>query len=313
MLYSAEEIILWGLIFIVATIVIFYFLIYSQIVNIPNTIVNELSSRFDKNCEFNLPLGYREEVYVPANPGFYEKKLATALVDVSFMTSSANCPNILPLENPPGFTDQIRLEGIEPVSRENVFIGYIFWNRSTRNVIFSFTGTERKSLWQADIRYQQVKPDQLNGYSDGMLVHEGFYGVYLSIRDQLWCWWEDNKKWVSNLFITGHSLGGALSGLCAFDFGDVFKNNKYPINYAFANPRIGNVAFAQEFKRRIPTALSIINVDDLVPQLILSQLFSFTYESLQQIVPFIFSGGSLSYNHIDSYYHNLPDEPMCAM
>ena len=159
MLYSGEEIILWGLIFIIATIVIFYFLIYYQLTNIPNTIVNELSSRFDKQCNFTLPLGYREAVYVPTKPGYYEKKLATALVDVSFMTSSANCPDILPLENPPGFTDQLRLEGIEPVSKENVFLGYIFWNRQTRKAIFSFTGTEQKSLWQADIRYKQVKHD----------------------------------------------------------------------------------------------------------------------------------------------------------
>ena len=313
MLYPAEQIILWAIIFIIITIVIFYFLIYYQLVNIPNTIVNELSSRFDKNCTFTIPLGYREAVYVPTKSGVYEKKLATALVDVSFMTSSANCPDILPLENPPGFTDQLRLEGIEPVSKENVFIGYIFWNRTTKQAIFSFTGTEQKVLWQADIRYKQVKPDQLNGYIDGMLVHEGFYGVYLCIRNQLWDWWDDNKNWVSDLFICGHSLGGALSNLTAFDFGDVFGNNKYPIHYSIASPRVCNVLFAQEFKERIPTSLAILNIDDLVPNLILSQLFSYTYESLQQIVPFIYSGGSLSYNHIDSYYYNLPEEPMCAV
>lgn len=309
---NSFHIILWVLIFIIITIVIFYFLIYYQIVNLPNTIVNTLSEKFDKNCEFGIPLGYREQVYIPKMNGTYEKKLATALLDVSFMTSSANCPDILPLQNPPGFTDQLRLEGIEPVSGINTFIGYIFWNKITRQAIFTFSGTETKQAWQADIRYKQVPPNKLNGYQDGMLVHEGFYGVYLSVRDKLWEWWNNNKSWISTLYITGHSLGGALSCLTAFDFSNVFNNTKYPIHYGYASPRVGNVLFALEFNKRIPTALLVLNLDDVVPQLILSQLFSYTYESLKNVVPFIYSGGSLSYNHIDSYYYNLPDEPTCA-
>jgi hypothetical protein len=310
-IYAAEEILLWAIVFIIITIVIFYFLIYYQIVNIPNTVVDALSSRFDKNCEFDLPLGYREAVYIPETNGIYEKKLANALLDVSFMTSSANCPDILPLENPPGFDNQLRICGFEPVSGINTFIGYIFWNRNTGQAIISFSGTETKQMWQADIRYHQVPPTQLNGYVDGMLAHEGFYGVYMSIRSQLWEWWNNNSSWVSDLYITGHSLGGALSCLATFDFSDVLVNKK-PIHYAYAAPRVGNVLFAQEYKKRMPTSLIVLNNDDIVPQLILSQLFSYTYESLQQIVPFSYSGGSLSYNHINSYYYNLPDEPVCA-
>lgn len=311
MLYTSEQIILWVLIFIVIIIIVFYFLIYYQLVNIPNTIVDELSKRFDNNCEFDIPLGYREQVYVPKINGVYEKKLATALLDVSFMTSAANCDKILPLENPPGYNEQLRLEGIDPASKTKVYLGYIFWNFTTGNAIFAFTGTDQKVTWQADIRYKQVMADSLNGYQDDMLVHEGFYGLYLSIRNQLWDWWNTNKALIDNLYITGHSLGGALSNLTAFDFANAF-NSKYPIHYAFAAPRVGNVLFAKTFNSRMPRSLIILNNDDIVPQLILSQLFSYTYESVQQIVPFIYSGGSLSYNHIDSYYYNLPDEPVCA-
>lgn len=306
-----EEIILWGLIFIIATIIIFYFLIYYQLVNLPDTVINTLASKYDKPCNLQFELGYRESIYVPKNPAIYEKKLATALLDTCFMTSSANCTAILPIENPPGFTNQLQLNGIEPVSKQNLFIGYIFWNQASGQAIFSFSGTEQLIAWKADFRYHQVPPTELNGYKDGMLVHQGFYDIYSAVRNQIMCWWEENP-WVKNLFITGHSLGAALSAICAFDFAGITNENKKLIHVSFASPRLANIEFAKEFDERIPQSINVINTEDLIPALVLAQLFGYTYETLGQLTPFIKSGGSLSYNHIDSYYYNLPDEPECA-
>jgi len=307
-LLIVEQIILWGLVFIIATVVIFYFLIYYQLVSLPDTVVNALASRYSSPCELEFPLVYRESVYLPAKNGVYEKKLATALLDTCFMTSSANCTAILPIDNPPGFTDQMQLNGIEPVSQQNLFIGYLFWNKNTRQAILSYSGTENAVAWRADFRYHQVAPLALNNYKDGMLVHEGFYEIYLAVKDKIWSWFNDNP-WVEDLFITGHSLGAALSCISAFDFAGKTKNL---IHYSFASPRLCNVEFAKEFDRLIPTSMNVINIDDVIPALVLSQLFDYTYESLNQIVPFTKSGGSLSYNHIDAYYYNLPDKPECS-
>ena len=309
---SAEEIILWGLIFAIIVIIIFYFLIYYQLASLPDTIVSTLASKYDNPCSLNFPLEYRENIYVPKENGVYEKKLATALLDTCFMTSSANCTAILPIANPPGFTNQLQINGIERVSQQNLFIGYIFWNELTGQVVFAFSGTETLAAWKADFRFHQVPPIELNGYVDGMLVHQGFYDVYMAVRSQLICWWNNNHQWVRHLFITGHSLGAAVSSLCAFDFNGVFKEHKKPIVYTFASPRVANVEFAKEFDRKMPHSINVVNVDDLIPSLVLAQLFNYTYETLGQLTPFIKSGGSLSYNHIDSYYYNLPEEPECA-
>jgi len=306
-----EEIILWGLVFIIATIVIFYFLIYYQLISIPDTVINTLANKYDKPCCLNFPLEYREKIYTPKENGVYEKKLATALLDTCFMTSTANCTKILPIENPPGFTNQLQLDGIEPVSKEKLFIGYIFWNESTGKVIFAFSGTETLIAWKADFRFHQIQPTGLNGYEDGMLVHQGFYDVYSAIQCQLWDWWKKNRNWVTDLFITGHSLGASVASIAAFDFSGVF-NNKTPIVYTFATPRLGNVKFAKEYDKKIPNSINVVNTEDLIPALVLAQLFDYTYETLGQVMPFIKSGGSLSYNHIDSYYYNLPNEPECA-
>jgi len=315
MLETYQQVILWVIIFVIITILIFYFLIYYNLVNLPTTVVDMIADKFDSPCNLQFSLEYREEIYVPKDSSVYEKRLAIALLDTCFITSAANCTEILPIPNPPGFTNQLQINGIEPVSGENVMIGYIFWNKETRRAVFSYCGTEKKSLWRADIRYRQVKPDKLNHYEDGMLMHEGFYGIYLAIRDQLWCWWNDNP-WVKDLFITGHSLGAAISTICAFDFSQELHkcHHKpyYPVNYFFAGPRIANPKFVEKFDRLLPTSMNVLNVDDLIPALPPAQLFEYTYDTAGKLVPFIDSRGSLASNHIDSYYYNMPDEPECA-
>src|SRR5436190_5793468 len=198
------QIILWGLLFVVLTLIVCYIHTYMQLSNAANIFIDELSKKFDKPCDLKFPIKYREEVYIPKKNGIYEKRLATALIDTCYITSSANCPSILPIPNPPGFTNQLRLEGVEPVSGQTVFIAYIYWNEESRKAMIAFTGTQQKVLWRADARYQQVAPRLLNGFEEGMLVHSGFYEVYLAVREQLWAWWNDNE-WVKVLYMTGHS------------------------------------------------------------------------------------------------------------
>ena len=57
------------------------------------------------------------------------------------------------------------------------------------------------------------------------------------MRNTLWNWIGENK--ITTLFITGHSLGGALSTICAFDFADI---KPIIIQYSFAAPRSGIMA-----------------------------------------------------------------------
>ena len=57
--------------------------------------------------------------------------------------------------------------------------------------------------------------------SEKIKCHQGFYQQYNSVRNDLWAIvkmrLEDNDD-IEEIFITGHSMGGALTILCAFDF-----------------------------------------------------------------------------------------------
>lgn len=61
----------------------------------------------------------------------------------------------------------------------------------------------------------------------------------------------------------GHSLGGALATLAAFDIRQQLmasgQNDTKVVCYTFAAPRTGNHAFAREYNRMVPDTWSVIN------------------------------------------------------
>jgi predicted lipase len=64
------------------------------------------------------------------------------------------------------------------------------------------------------------------------------------------------------VFVTGHSLGGALANLAAFDIKKALEWSKKEtrvICYTFGAPRTGNHAFADDYNQVVPDTWSIIN------------------------------------------------------
>ena len=65
------------------------------------------------------------------------------------------------------------------------------------------------------------------------------------------------------LLSAGHSLGGALATLAAFDIRrhllDNMQSDAEVVCYTFAAPRTGNHAFAREYNAMVPDSWSVIN------------------------------------------------------
>ena len=137
------------------------------------------------------------------------------------------------------------------------------------SVIIIFRGSEikgglrtfRKDWLLTDARCKMMMVDNFNN----SYVHTGFWNSYLSVRDTLintlLAYQTTNKK----IFITGHSLGGALAILAA---ADLSQHNMKPFSvYTFANPRTGTTGFADFYTSlNIPT-FRYVNENDLVPML----------------------------------------------
>jgi len=72
---------------------------------------------------------------------------------------------------------------------------------------------------------------------------------------------------------------------------DFSEENKNLIHYTFGPPRLSNIEFTKEFDRKMPYSINVVNTENLIPALVLAQLFGYTYETLYQLTPFIKSGG----------------------
>ncbi|KAA8499099.1 Lipase [Porphyridium purpureum] len=97
-------------------------------------------------------------------------------------------------------------------------------------------------------------------------VHSGFAKAYLSIAEQLVevvCELYRQKK--RSVWLTGHSLGGALATLCSYDLLHALKLSRDEVAvYTFGSPRVGNYAFVDAYNRQIPRHWRVVFASDLV-------------------------------------------------
>jgi hypothetical protein len=69
------------------------------------------------------------------------------------------------------------------------------------------------------------------------------------------------------VMLTGHSLGGALAVLCAYDIATRTPCAAFDVDiscYTFGAPRVGNHAWAREYNSKISETWQLINSDDVV-------------------------------------------------
>ncbi len=130
------------------------------------------------------------------------------------------------------------------------------------SVFIAFRGTDSDPDWIADATFYQ---SQFPYVKTGVLVHDGFLDIYDSCRDdiiQTYATIPKNKK----LYITGHSLGGALATLHALDVAANMRFSKV-IMYNFASPRVGNKEFTEIYNNLIPLSIRFVNTNDIIPML----------------------------------------------
>ena len=105
------------------------------------------------------------------------------------------------------------------------------------------------------------------------MVHSGFYTALKSVLPrllrllpQLTADGAGPGSWT--VYMTGHSLGGALATLMAWEV-EALRERELPsigrvALYNFGSPRVGNRAFCESFNRAVGEAFRIVNRDDVV-------------------------------------------------
>ena len=95
---------------------------------------------------------------------------------------------------------------------------------------------------------------------------DGFLSAYLSIRNALIAQVKamtdgHGDDWT--MYVTGHSLGGALATIFAYECAELDVGKV--IMYNYGSPRVGNKAFVDEFKRRVDSSWRFSNASDIIP------------------------------------------------
>jgi len=145
------------------------------------------------------------------------------------------------------------------------------------STLVSFRGTQSNSLadWLTDIDADLV-PGPMGGE-----VHVGFYDAlsdvwkaiddYVKLTDPL------GRK---HLFVTGHSLGGALAMLATARWHE--EGRKVSGMYTFGQPRVGDRTFKRNFDFALkPYAFRLVNNNDIVTRLP-QEAFGYYHGGVQQ-------------------------------
>jgi len=124
-----------------------------------------------------------------------------------------------------------------------------------------------------------LNPERLGGdFKQEVQVHSGFLTAYDSVRNRIMALIkyaigymdeedaETIAKW--HIYVTGHSLGGALATLLALELSSsqMAKNGVIFVTvYNFGSPRVGNRRFADVYNAKVKDSWRVVNHRDIIP------------------------------------------------
>jgi len=137
--------------------------------------------------------------------------------------------------------------------------------------LISFRGSNNLRNWISNLHAEKTRPTNYSSCK-GCKVHAGFQYIWKTAKkpvmaalNDVGCTTDGDN---SAVYITGHSLGAALSHLAMFTLSENGWNIKK--TYTFEAPRVGNKkfakAFAEQFTRNFPV-FRITHHKDPVPHL----------------------------------------------
>lgn len=138
-------------------------------------------------------------------------------------------------------------------------------------IVFRGTDPNRAKDWATDLAY----PQDLSG------VHLGFSLAYGSVAMELQGMIRRLVEPGSKVFITGHSLGGALACVCALREASFIQGlgiaKKDLVVYGFGGPRSLSPAAAVQLGQNVPHHFMVANKDDLVTHMPPGRSLGYTY------------------------------------
>jgi hypothetical protein len=209
------------------------------------------------------------------------------MMHVTYNMSGKNPTTRKPLtwEEKAAFIQDDRFSLIEHVHSEETDT-HAFVVASLDRIIVMFRGTVsmlnlKTDLDSTELHYEladSISPVLLHSHTararqkamEPPCVHAGFYKAWESVKGRICLYVENLRRQNPErvVFITGHSLGGGLAVICAFDFAVRLGMHRNEIGLTtWGTPCVGNFSFAQRFARVVPASTRFVNAGDLITKL----------------------------------------------
>jgi len=155
----------------------------------------------------------------------------------------------------------------------NGFVAFVATDGPHGSIVVSFSGTNPTSLqnWMVNLNFALVDPiEYISAGCEACKVDRGFLTAYLSVRSQV----REAVRFYTDahplapIWITGHSLGGALAVHASVDL--TIAGYKLQGVYTFGQPRIANTKFSAWYREHIASSFEHFRVThnrDPVPHL----------------------------------------------
>lgn len=168
--------------------------------------------------------------------------------------------------------------------------------KDATHIYIVFRGTRSMEDWTVNLQTDQCN----HAYGK---IHEGFYNLSKQMWRTIATALQANRD--KRVVFCGHSLGAAVSTLCAFQFSAMV-----PTNVTFASPRVGDLDFNKYFNLDVPNSYNILNTEDIVPALPLPCIKDRAYSHVGEPICFTRHLGSIVRNHSTQAYKDFVNEPL---
>jgi hypothetical protein len=113
-----------------------------------------------------------------------------------------------------------------------------------KEVVIAFCGTKKIPDYFGNVRLSLT--GWPNNEGSGSKVHTGFLKAYESVSEEIQSFISKISESKKEVYVTGHSRGGAIATLCAFDIKTANPGLKV-FMCSFGSPMAGNKKFAKDY------------------------------------------------------------------
>jgi hypothetical protein len=140
--------------------------------------------------------------------------------------------------------------------------GFTGYSSTIGGIILSFRGSSNIQNWIINLSFNQIAYSRCSNCK----VHNGFYTGFNTVKATVVSQIQALKALHrdAKIYITGHSLGGALAVISAPDIKDSFGTITEVLT--FGQPRVGNSEFASWFGS-VTSHIRVVHYGDIVPHM----------------------------------------------